>query len=262
MDILAQSPIDLFRLTGKVALVAGGTSGIGRQIALGLAGAGSEVVACGRRAEAACMVASELARIGVGTFTAAADITNQAQMDELLESIVERFGRIDVLVNSAGAHLKKPALDVTPQEWDYVQDSNLKATYFLCQKVCRIMREQGSGAILNIASMTAFADFQETSVYGISKAGVVQLTRSLAVEWAKYGIRVNAIAPGVFITPMNEALLNTSGRGQRILERTPMGRFGELEELVGTAIYLVSEASRFVTGVTVPVDGGFLAKAI
>lgn len=251
-----------FDLTDRVALVLGGSSGIGRSIALGYASAGAQVVPVGRRREKVRETVKAIADLGGRAAEQSADVSDLSQLDALVRTVTGQMGRIDILVNSAGAHLKKPALDVEPQEWDHVCNVNLRAPFFACQRVGRIMKGQGGGAIINIASMGSFVDVHEASVYCASKGGVAQLTRSLASEWAQYGIRVNAIAPGVFLTPLNERVLAIRERKRKIIERTPMGRFGELDELQGAAIFLASDAARFVTGTVLPVDGGFLARGV
>ena len=251
-----------FRLDHKVAVVTGGTSGLGRSIALALSAMGADVIPVGRDIDRVEQAASEIASQGSRTLAIAADVTKLDEIDALIQAVVKQFGRIDVLVNSAGTHLKKPAFEVNSGEWDQIQDTNLKATFFVCQRVARVMRDQGGGSIINLSSVASFTDFAETAVYGSSKAAVDKLTASLACEWAPFGIRVNAIAPGVFVTPMNEKLVVNSERGKRILERTPMGRFGTLDEIQGAAVFLASESARFITGVVLPVDGGFLARGI
>lgn len=254
--------VNSFHLTGRVALVIGGTSGIGRSIAHGLAAAGASVVPTSRRPEMVEQTASEMARYGTKTMSLPCDATDPDALEDLVYAVHRRFGRIDILVNSAGAHIRKPALEVTSTEWDRIEGTNLKAMFFACQKVGLRMQHQAGGAIINIASMASFADFPQVSLYCISKAGVVQLTKSLASEWAPLGIRVNAIAPGFFPTALNEKALADSERKDRILRRTPMGRLGALADLQGAAVFLASDASRFVTGIVLPVDGGFLARAI
>jgi NAD(P)-dependent dehydrogenase (short-subunit alcohol dehydrogenase family) len=251
-----------FRLDHKVAVVTGGTSGLGKSIALALSAMGADVIPVGRDIDRVEQAASEIASQGSRTLAIAADVTKLDEIDALIQAVVKEFGRIDVLVNSAGTHLKKPAFEVNSEEWDQIQDTNLKATFFVCQRVARVMRDQGGGSIINLSSVASFTDFAETAVYGSSKAAVDKLTASLACEWAPFGIRVNAIAPGVFVTPMNEKLVVNSERGRRILERTPMGRFGTLDEIQGAAVFLASESARFITGVVLPVDGGFLARGI
>jgi NAD(P)-dependent dehydrogenase (short-subunit alcohol dehydrogenase family) len=249
-------------LTGRVALVLGGTTGIGRSISHGLAAAGAAVVPSGRRPEMVEKAAAEIRGYGRETIEHPCDATDLDALERLLDAIQQKFQRIDILVNSAGAYVRKPAFDISPEEWDHIEGTNLKAMFFACQKAGLMMRQQGGGAIINIASMASFADFPNISVYCISKAGVVQLTKSLASEWAPLGIRVNAIAPGFFLTALNEKALADTDRRSKIIARTPMGRLGELDDLQGAAVFLASDASRFVTGVVLPVDGGFLARAI
>ena len=254
--------VSKFRLDGRVAVVTGGTSGLGRSIALALSAMGADVIPVGRRIDKVEQTTSEIASQGSRTLAIAADVTRLEELDSLVQAVVEKFGRIDILINSAGAHLKKPAFEVDSDEWDLIQTTNLKATFFTCQRFAKVMRNQGGGSIINLSSVASFTDFEGTSVYGSSKAAVDKLTASLACEWAPFGIRVNAIAPGVFVTPMNEKHVVNSERGRKILQRTPMGRFGKLDEIQGAAVFLASESARFITGIVLPVDGGFLARGI
>jgi NAD(P)-dependent dehydrogenase (short-subunit alcohol dehydrogenase family) len=252
----------LLSLENKVAVVTGGTSGIGRALSLGLADAGADVIATARRQQQVDDTAAEIENLGRQTLRLTSDVCDRNSLDKLLAGALDRFGTIDILVNCAGRIKRTPTLTMPEEEWTAILDTNLTGTLRACQVFGKHMLERGYGRIVNIASLNSFVALSEVAAYAASKAGVASLTRSLAVEWSKKGVTVNAIAPGVFRTELNAQLLDSTPRGQELLMRTPMGRFGRTEELVGAAIYLASDASSFVTGQTLVVDGGFLASGV
>lgn len=249
-------------LAGRTAVVVGGTSGIGRALAYGLADAGADVVATGRRAELVDEVAEEIQKRGRRSLRVPADVTDRLSLEKLLRECVSAFGRVHILVNCAGKTRRTPSLEMTEEQWNDIIDTNLTGTLRACQVFGRHMVAERYGRIINIGSLASFVGLHEVAAYTASKSGVAGLTRALAVEWAPFGVCVNAIAPGVFRTELNQKLLDDTGRGRELLARTPMKRWGKVEELAGAAVFLASDAASFVTGEVLTVDGGFLASGV
>ena len=252
----------LFDLSSKTAVVVGATSGIGLVLAKGLARAGANVVPTGRRVERVKSVAHEIQNMGRRSLARECDVNDRASLESLLDAVCAGFGGVEILVNCAGVTKRTPTLDVSDAEWNGILETNLNGTLRSCQVFGCHMIERKYGRIINTASLASFVALQEVAAYSASKAAVASLTKSLAIEWAPFNVCVNAIAPGVFRTDLNAKLLEGTARGQEFLTRTPMRRFGNVEELVGAAVFLASEAASFVTGQLLVVDGGFLASGV
>ena len=249
-------------LNDRVAVVIGGTSGIGRAIAHGLAEAGANVVCTSRRTEQVEITAKEIEERGRRTIRVTSNVSDRNSLQNLLDECVKAFGKVDILVNSAGRTKRAPTVDFDENDWNDIIETNLTGTLRACQIFGRHFLENAYGRIINIASLSTFVSLFEVAAYSASKAAVASLTKSLAIEWAARGVNVNAIAPGVFKTDLNRELLESSERGKEFQIRTPMRRFGQVEELAGAAIFLASDAASFVTGEILVVDGGFLASGV
>ena len=235
----------LFNLKGRVAVVVGATSGLGKTIAGGLADHGAQVAAAGRR--------SHDFRV---------DVTSRESVEALRENVLNRFGRVDILVNAAGITQKKKTIDVSDSDWACVLETNVNGALRTSQTFFEPLKASGRGRIVNICSLGSFVAFHEVAAYCTSKTALLGLTRNLGCEWARFGISVNAIVPGVFPTELNRPLIEGTPRGREILLRTPMARFGNAEELIGAAVLLASDAASFITGQSIAVDGGYLASGV
>jgi NAD(P)-dependent dehydrogenase (short-subunit alcohol dehydrogenase family) len=251
-----------FDLTGRTAVVLGGTTGIGRALVDGLVQAGADVVASARREAEVRTTAAAIEAAGKRTLRHTCDVSDKATIQRLHDEVLKTFGKVDILINCAGRTKRTPSLEVSEEEFSGIVDTNLTGTLRACQVFGRSMIERRYGRIINIASLSSFVALYEVAAYAASKAAVASLTKSLAIEWAKHGVNVNAIAPGVFRTSLNQKLLDETQRGQEFKLRTPMGRFGKVEELAGAALFLASDAASFVTGEIIVVDGGFLASGV
>lgn len=249
-------------LSGKVAVVFGASSGLGKAISLGLAEHGANVVPTARRADMLSDVSAQIASLGRETLTHSSDVSDRASIRQLRDAVLAQFARIDILVNAAGQTFRKPTLAVEDPAWAALFETNLTGVLHTCQEFHAPLKASGAGRIINIASLGSFVAFHEVAAYCASKAAVLSLTRSLACEWAQDSICVNAIGPGVFPTELNRHLLMGTERGKEILQRTPMKRFGDPQELIGAAVLLASDAASFITGECLVVDGGYLASGV
>lgn len=250
----------MFDLTGKVAIVTGATKGLGHGMAMALAEAGADIVVVSRNEDDCKKVAAEIETMGRKALACSCDVTKPIMVNNLVKNTIDKFGKIDILINNAGIAVTKPAEDLTEEDWDKVMDTNLKGVFFIAQAVGRQMISQKFGRIINIASMFGLVGDKNVLPYLCSKGGVIQLTRGLALEWAKHNIQVNAIAPGYVVTPINEKEMNEEKVQKYLLGKTPMRRFGKAAEIASAAVYLSSDEASYVTGTVLAVDGGWTAQ--
>jgi NAD(P)-dependent dehydrogenase (short-subunit alcohol dehydrogenase family) len=249
-------------LTDRIAVVIGGTSGIGRALASGLAKHGAHVVPSGRRRDCVDEVCSEIEAAGRRSLRCTVDVRSREAIDGLRDAVLEAFGAVDILVNAAGYTLKQPTVETSEEQWSCLMDTNLNGALRACQSFHAALKQSGRGRVINIVSLGSFLAFHEVAAYCAAKSGLLSLTRSLACEWARDGISVNAIAPGIVPTALNKEIVGDTPRGRELLMRTPMGRFGTPEELIGAAILLASDGASFLTGQCIAVDGGYLASGV
>jgi 2-deoxy-D-gluconate 3-dehydrogenase len=259
--LLGHGAMNLFDLNGRVAIITGGNAGIGFGIAKGLAAAGAAIVIAGRRAEKNLEAARAIEAFNVKTAALEVDVCQQESCRAMVENTVERFGRVDILVNNAGIAIRKQPETYTLAEWNRVIDTNLTGAFLCAHAAYPHMKDRGRGKIVNIGSMLSIFGASFAVPYAASKAGIVQMTKALACAWAKDNVQVNAILPGWIDTPLTQAARKeVSGLNERVLARTPAGRWGEPQDFAGIAVFLASSASDFVTGAAIPVDGGYSSQ--
>ncbi|MDD1512513.1 SDR family oxidoreductase [Priestia megaterium] len=251
--------VDLFSLDGKVAAITGATRGIGRAMAIALAEAGSDIALL-QRSKEFLGVKEEIERLGRKCFIVNCDLENASEVSEAISSVVAYFGKLDILVNNAGIQRRSPAVDFAEEDWDAVMNVNLKTVWLLCQQAGRQMLKQGSGKIINMASLLSYQGGITVPAYAAAKGGVAQLTKALSNEWAAKGVNVNGIVPGYIATDMNEALINDETRSRQIIERIPADRWGQADDFKGAVVFLASDASAYIHGHLLAVDGGWLGR--
>ncbi|MCM3020136.1 glucose 1-dehydrogenase [Priestia megaterium] len=251
--------VDLFSLDGKVAAITGATRGIGRSMAIALAEAGSDIALL-QRSKEFLGVKEEIERLGRKCFIVNCDLENASEVSEAISSVVGHFGKLDILVNNAGIQRRSPAVEFAEEDWDAVMNVNLKTVWLLCQQAGRQMLKQGSGKIINMASLLSYQGGITVPAYAAAKGGVAQLTKALSNEWAAKGVNVNGIVPGYIATDMNEALINDETRSRQIIERIPAGRWGQADDFKGAVVFLASDASAYIHGHLLAVDGGWLGR--
>jgi len=251
--------VDLFSLDGKEAAITGATRGIGRSMAIALAEAGSDIALL-QRSKEFLGVKEEIERLGRKCFIVNCDLENASEVSEAISSVVAYFGKLDILVNNAGIQRRSPAVDFAEEDWDAVMNVNLKTVWLLCQQAGRQMLKQGSGKIINMASLLSYQGGITVPAYAAAKGGVAQLTKALSNEWAAKGVNVNGIVPGYIATDMNEALINDETRSRQIIERIPAGRWGQANDFKGAVVFLASDASAYIHGHLLAVDGGWLGR--
>jgi 2-deoxy-D-gluconate 3-dehydrogenase len=252
--------LEKFSLTKKTALVIGASRGLGQGMAKALAEAGADLALVARTISSLEEFAEEVKALNRKCLILPNDISKPSEMQIIVNRVIEAFGKIDILVNSQGTQVRKPAFEMTEPDWDGLMSVNLKSVFFSCQAVGRQMAKQGKGKIVNVASLTSVIGLPNISIYGASKGGVAQLTKALAVEWAPYRINVNAVLPGYYKTALTADLFKNEERTKWVLGRIPLGRTGFPEDLAGTVVFLSSEASDYITGQIIPVDGGWLSS--